>query len=258
MVFNHCMIHRQALATKYMDEELHNILHKTLLVQLTTFNATVLTVVSFQSFAMRWAQLLNENPNELLSARSNVNASSDDDDGPHEIFFVPDDADKLQAIFEAVKTCLSLYASVDFENDGRTFSFPIISNQFDKRDSEEEEKPTVNRFRAGRESVGDDQKPGQANIVITSDLIDKVDDLTIVHDRLRFREVCAAWVPKQLTDQQKELHMGLALQHLFRNQENLAFMKRIVTGDETWCHHYEPETKRDSIRRHLPLKSSEP
>ncbi|GFY73805.1 HTH_48 domain-containing protein [Trichonephila inaurata madagascariensis] len=32
------------------------------------------------------------------------------------------------------------------------------------------------RFRAGRESVGDDQRPGQANTVITSDLIDKVGD----------------------------------------------------------------------------------
>ncbi|GFW43319.1 histone-lysine N-methyltransferase SETMAR [Trichonephila clavipes] len=51
----------------------------------------------------------------------------------------------------------------------------------------------------------------------------------------------------QLTDQQKELHIGLALQHLFRYQVNPAFIKRIVTGDETWCHHYEPEIKRDSI-----------
>ncbi|GFV04901.1 uncharacterized protein TNCV_503141 [Trichonephila clavipes] len=86
---------------------------------------------------------------------------------------------------------------------------------------------------------------------------------TIVHDRLRFRNVCAALVPKQLTDQQKELSMGLALQHLFRYQENPAFMKRVVTGDETWCHHYEPKTKRNSkqcgsMRRHLPLKSSQP
>ncbi|GFT81556.1 HTH_48 domain-containing protein [Trichonephila clavipes] len=95
-------------------------------------------------------------------------------------------------------------------------------------------------FRTGHESVGDDQRPGQANTVITSDLIDKVDDLvrsdrrvtlrmlalkvdvscgivwTIVHDRLRFRKVCAAWVLKKLTDQEKELRMGLALQHLFR------------------------------------------
>ncbi|GFU10221.1 histone-lysine N-methyltransferase SETMAR [Trichonephila clavipes] len=119
-------------------------------------------------------------------------------------------------------------------------------------------------------SVGDHQRQGQSNTAITSDLIDKVDDLvrsdlrvtlrmlalkvdvsygtvwTIVQDRLRFRKVFAAWVPKQFTNQQKELRMGLALQHLFRYQEDPSFMKRIVTGDETWCHHYEPETKRDN------------
>ncbi|GFS46862.1 hypothetical protein TNIN_251401 [Trichonephila inaurata madagascariensis] len=79
------------------------------------------------------------------------------------------------------------------------------------RSSESVRKWSV-RFRAGRESV----RPGQANTVITSDLIDKVDDLvrsdrrvtlrmlemkvdvsygtvwTIVHDRLRFWKVCAA------------------------------------------------------------------
>ncbi|GFU69835.1 zinc finger MYM-type protein 6 [Trichonephila clavipes] len=54
MVFNHCMIYRQALVAKDMDEELHNTYYKTLLVQLTTLNATVLT--AFQYFAMRWAQ----------------------------------------------------------------------------------------------------------------------------------------------------------------------------------------------------------
>ncbi|GFV39614.1 histone-lysine N-methyltransferase SETMAR [Trichonephila clavipes] len=42
--------------------------------------------------------------------------------------------------------------------------------------------------------------------------------------------------------------MGLALQHLFRYQEDPAFMKWIVTGDETWCHHYERETMRDSMQ----------
>ncbi|GFY44188.1 HTH_48 domain-containing protein [Trichonephila inaurata madagascariensis] len=91
------------------------------------------------------------------------------------------------------------------------------------------------RFCAGHESVGDDQRPGQANTVITSDLIDKVDDLvrsnqrvtlrmlplkvdvsygtewTIVHDRLRFRKVYAAWVPKQLNDQQKKPQLTSSL-----------------------------------------------
>ncbi|GFX92657.1 histone-lysine N-methyltransferase SETMAR [Trichonephila clavipes] len=50
------------------------------------------------------------------------------------------------------------------------------------------------------------------------------------------------------------MRMGLALQHLFRYQEYPAFVKRIVTGDETWCHHYEPETKRDTMQwKHASL-----
>ncbi|GFW80452.1 zinc finger MYM-type protein 6 [Trichonephila clavipes] len=60
MVFNHCMTHRQALVAKDMDKELHNILQDTLLVQLTTLNATVLRTVSFQYFAMRWAQRVRD------------------------------------------------------------------------------------------------------------------------------------------------------------------------------------------------------
>ncbi|GFY61300.1 hypothetical protein TNIN_463571 [Trichonephila inaurata madagascariensis] len=39
----------------------------------------------------------------------------------------------------------------------------------------------------GRESVGDDQRPGQANTVITSDLIDKVDDLVRSDRRVTLR-----------------------------------------------------------------------
>ncbi|KAF8795416.1 hypothetical protein HNY73_003266 [Argiope bruennichi] len=65
--------------------------------------------------------------------------------------------------------------------------------------------------------------------------------LTIVHERLRYRKVCAQWVPKQMTDQHKELRMGLALQHLFRYIEDPTFLERIVTADESWRHHYEPD-----------------
>ncbi|KAF8796726.1 hypothetical protein HNY73_001071 [Argiope bruennichi] len=103
-------------------------------------------------------------------------------------------------------------------------------------------------FRAGGERLIDDLRPGQANTVITADLIDSVDDSCgqlfttgCVIGR------CAQWVPKQLTDQHKELSMGLALQHLFRYHKDPAFLERIVTGDESRCHHYEPETKRDNM-----------
>ena len=75
------------------------------------------------------------------------------------------------------------------------------------------------RFHASRESLADDPRPGQANKVITADLINKVDDLvgsdsrvtlrllaakvdvsvgtmrTIVHGRLRSRKLCAHRIP---------------------------------------------------------------
>ena len=78
---------------------------------------------------------------------------------------------------------------------------------------------------------------------------------TIVHDRLGYRKVCAHWVLKNLSKPQKELRMGLALQHLFLYHEDPTFLERIVTGDESWCHHFELETKQHgSMRHHLPLK----
>ncbi|KAF8782151.1 hypothetical protein HNY73_012476 [Argiope bruennichi] len=94
------------------------------------------------------------------------------------------------------------------------------------------------RFCADRESLVDDPGPGQETThshhgrqggrpmrsdrcVTLQMLAVKVDvsvgtAWTIVHDRLRYRKVYAEWVPKQLTDQHKELRMELALQHLFR------------------------------------------
>ena len=73
---------------------------------------------------------------------------------------------------------------------------------------------------------------------------------TIVHDRLCYGKVCAHWVSKQLIDQQKELHMGIAYgnQSLFRYHEDPTFLDRIITGDESWCNPYEPEAKRDSMQ----------
>ncbi|GFT44996.1 hypothetical protein TNCV_1575581 [Trichonephila clavipes] len=60
MVFNPCMIHRQAVVAKDMDEELHNVLQDAVSSIKTTLNATVLTAVSFHYVAMRWAQRMRD------------------------------------------------------------------------------------------------------------------------------------------------------------------------------------------------------
>ena len=68
----------------------------------------------------------------------------------------------------------------------------------------------------------------------------------IVHDDLGYHKVCARWVPKQLTSQHKDQRVDVATKFLQRYDEDPGILERIVTGDETWIHHYEPESKRQS------------
>jgi hypothetical protein len=69
----------------------------------------------------------------------------------------------------------------------------------------------------------------------------------ILHAHLSYRKVCAQWVPKHLTDEQKNLRMGMCMEVLCRCQtDGEGFLEQIVTGDETWCHHFDPAMKRMS------------
>jgi hypothetical protein len=69
----------------------------------------------------------------------------------------------------------------------------------------------------------------------------------MMHEGLSFHTVCSRWVPRQVTPQHKSQSMGLSLQHLQRYQnEGDDMLSRIVTGDESWVHRYEPETQRVS------------
>jgi hypothetical protein len=71
---------------------------------------------------------------------------------------------------------------------------------------------------------------------------------SITHDRLKFRKVCALWVPKELKDREKMNRMGLSLQHLLRYaDEGEDMLNKIVAGDESWVHHYQPESKRAPV-----------
>lgn len=51
--------------------------------------------------------------------------------------------------------------------------------------------------------------------------------------------------------------MGLCLQRLSRYaDEGEDMLNRIVTGDESWVHHYQPESKRDSMQWKHPSSPS--
>jgi len=69
----------------------------------------------------------------------------------------------------------------------------------------------------------------------------------IIHNVLRFHKVSARWVPRQLTPKLKEWQID-ACEELPRRYETEgdAFLQRVVTGDESWVHHFQPEMKRAS------------
>jgi histone-lysine N-methyltransferase SETMAR len=70
---------------------------------------------------------------------------------------------------------------------------------------------------------------------------------SIIKNELQYRKITARWVPRLLSDEQKNACVQICetlLAH-YRN-ENDAFLNRIVTVDESWCHHYTPESNRAS------------
>jgi hypothetical protein len=59
-----------------------------------------------------------------------------------------------------------------------------------------------------------------------------------------FRKVCAEWVPKILTVEQKVTRENMCAEHLqLTGKDGGAFISRIITDDGSWFHHYDPVTK---------------
>jgi hypothetical protein len=80
---------------------------------------------------------------------------------------------------------------------------------------------------------------------------------SIMHDCLKFRKVCARRLPRELKYREKIKGMGLSLQHLLRYaDEGEDMLNRIVTGNEPWVHHYQPESKRASVQWKYPSSPS--
>jgi histone-lysine N-methyltransferase SETMAR len=129
-------------------------------------------------------------------------------------------------------------------------------------------------FKGGRSEIIDKPRSGRPSSAVTEANKQKVDELIRSNRRITTRDiievidvghgavhniicdlgyskVCARWVPRQLTDELKHSRLDVCRQMLQRVQnEGEQFMNRIVTGDESWAHHYEPETKRQSMQWH--------
>jgi len=68
--------------------------------------------------------------------------------------------------------------------------------------------------------------------------------LHILKERLVMRKTASRWVLHDLMEMQKWLRYNAARNHLEREGE--AFLRHIITLDETWAKSYEPQLKRQS------------
>ena len=69
----------------------------------------------------------------------------------------------------------------------------------------------------------------------------------IIHKELCLRKLCARWIPHSLTLEQKSARVDFCKIMLKRFDNGTArAVSDILTGDETWIYHYDPETKQQS------------
>ena len=71
---------------------------------------------------------------------------------------------------------------------------------------------------------------------------------TIIHEHLGMSKVSARWVPRNLNmqDRQQRVESSQELDVYNANPED--FHTRLVTGDETLLHHWDPDTKKESMQ----------
>ena len=128
-------------------------------------------------------------------------------------------------------------------------------------------------FKRERDSLEDDPRPGRPADVISQEMIDHVERLvlnnrrikvaelasecgisdgsvyTIIHEHLGMSKVSARNLNMQDHQQRVESSQEL-LEAYNANPED--FHTRLVTGDETWLHHWNPDTKKESMQWKCP------
>lgn len=129
----------------------------------------------------------------------------------------------------------------------------------------------ASEWKKGRRSIQDEQEPGgpadattlenitriqkmvENNHRITIEQINQVMNLSygtvqnILADELEFIKLSASWVPKTLSNLEKEKRCEISNKHLDRiGSDREKFFDRIITQDEIWVHHLNVETQSQS------------
>ena len=137
-------------------------------------------------------------------------------------------------------------------------------------------KDWYRRFKNGRTSVVSDPRSGRPSLTTIPENIERV-RLAIEGDRrLTVRElendlglpkttvweilntilgmtsVCAKFLSKLLTTEQKDLRSEIAQDNLEMVSDDENVLKKVITGDESWVYGYDPETKQQTSQWKRP------
>ena len=130
-------------------------------------------------------------------------------------------------------------------------------------------KKWIGEFKWGRTSTNDAERSGRSKDVTTPEIIKKIYDIVlddpkvkvhqlaeaadisiglvvkILHHDLRMRKLTVKWVPRLLKIDQKRQRIRYSKNCLdFFNGNLSVLLRRLVTIDETWIHHYTLESKK--------------
>ena len=163
------------------------------------------------------------------------------------------------------RICIKFYSNL---GKSCTETTEIIQNAFvDESMGIKQPKEWYRRFKNGRTSVDSDPRSGRPSLITAPENIERVrlafqgDRRLTVHELendleipkttvwgilnkiLRMTRVCAKFIPKLLTTEQKDLRSQIAHDNLemVRDDENV--LKKVITGDESWVYGYDPENK---------------
>ena len=72
---------------------------------------------------------------------------------------------------------------------------------------------------------------------------------SIIHEDLHMRKLCTKWVPKCLNADEKRqcCQSSEQIWNFFGAIQMISYRAQLVTMDETWLYHYDPETKQQSM-----------
>jgi len=143
----------------------------------------------------------------------------------------------------------------------------------------------ASKFKGGHEAVENESHNRRPRTSLTDDNIRAICDLiegdrrltvdeiasevnishgsthSIITEHLGFSKVCTRWVPQLLTHNQKQVRQGICQGLLNRyEREGNNFLHCIVACNESWAHHYTPESKTASMEwqrrgEHCPVKA---